>query len=96
MSDIKQQILDELENKLRDSEDEMACTLLDYPKTAAVNYRAGLLAAEKILIDHLEGMVIVSAEPTEEMLDRGYDISDAGAELRDVYKFMIGTLEESK
>ena len=80
MSDIKQAILDEVESIFDRHEG---------------NELAGQWVMDSIS-KHLEGMVIVSAEPTEEMLDRGYDISDAGAELRDVYKFMIGTLEESK
>ena len=82
MSDIKQAILDELHAVAK------SATNLD--SSFAV------IASIGVIEKHLEGMVIVSAEPTEEMLDRGYDISDAGAELRDVYKFMIGTLEASK
>ena len=92
MSDIKQAMLDEIDtiDKWGEAINGLGMQILSYGQYIHINEVA------EVINKHLEGMVIVSAEPTEEMLDRGYDISDAGAELRDVYKFMIGTLEASK
>jgi len=62
MSDIKQQILDELEGRMSDKE--------------SASYIAGLMSGYAIIEKHLEGMVIVPSEPTSIMLGIGEFLDD--------------------
>ena len=85
MSDVKQQILDEIKGEC------WAPYREDAKEDAAVYLRE----VNEIINRRLEGMAIVPVVPTEAMIDIGNDMDEAGGESESIYHVMLESFKES-
>jgi len=90
MSDVKQQILDELTE----------CKYSNHLTAGyCISYNEAIESAKQTIIDALEGMAIVPVEPTQHMINASAHIndcfSDEPAQLNnDIYTTMVAAFKE--